>query len=64
MNDQDREFDVVLWGASGFTGRLVAEYLGEHHNDGGLKWALAGRNQSKLEAVRDEFGLTVKVVPR
>lgn len=57
MIDQDREFDVVLWGASGFTGRLVAEYLGEHHCGGGLRWALAGRNQSKLEAVRDEFGL-------
>lgn len=48
-----RRFDLVLWGATGFTGRLVAEYLARHHGVGGdLTWALAGRSQKKLEAVR------------
>jgi saccharopine dehydrogenase (NAD+, L-glutamate forming) len=48
----DRELDVVLVGATGFTGRLTAEYLARHAPDG-LRWGLAGRNRAKLEAVRD-----------
>lgn len=43
-----REFDIVLIGATGFTGQLVAEQLAAM---GGLRWAIAGRNQSKLAAV-------------
>ena len=53
----EREFDVVLWGATGFTGRLVAEHLlARHGTDGGLRWALGGRNAGKLEALRGELG--------
>ncbi|GAC1374417.1 MAG: trans-acting enoyl reductase family protein [Polyangiales bacterium] len=49
-----RTHDVVLWGATGFTGRLVAEYLASHYGVGrDLRWALGGRNRKKLEAVRD-----------
>jgi short subunit dehydrogenase-like uncharacterized protein len=49
-----REYDVVVWGASGFTGRLVVEYLASKYGVGGdLRWAIAGRNQEKLEEVRD-----------
>ena len=50
-----RKYDIIVWGASGFTGRLVAEYLFEQYgvNDS-LKWAMAGRNQAKLEKVRAE----------
>jgi short subunit dehydrogenase-like uncharacterized protein len=50
----DREFDVVLFGATGFTGRLTAEYLARHAPDG-LRWALAGRNPEKLEGVREHL---------
>ena len=50
----DREFDVVLLGATGFTGRLTAEYLARHA-PGGLRWALAGRSSAKLEGVRDRL---------
>jgi len=50
---QHKEFDVIIWGASGFTGRLVAEYLFKKYGQGEtVNWAMAGRNQSKLEAVR------------
>lgn len=51
------KFDIVVYGASGFTGRLVAEYLTSRKgapND--LKWAMAGRSLDKLAAVRDEIG--------
>jgi short subunit dehydrogenase-like uncharacterized protein len=49
-----RDLDIVLLGATGFTGALTAEYLAEHAPSG-LRWALAGRNRSKLEAVRDKL---------
>ena len=49
------DFDVIVYGASGFTGRLVAEYLNATHPD--RKWAMAGRSEEKLAAVRDEMGL-------
>ena len=51
MTDQDRAFDLVLFGATGFTGGLTADYLAEHAPEG-CRWALAGRNPGKLEAVR------------
>ena len=51
------KFDIVVYGASGFTGQLVAEYLAAHYRgDAGLKWAMAGRSKDKLAAVRDAIG--------
>lgn len=51
------EFDIIVYGASGFTGRLVAEYLAKAYGVGGeVKWAMAGRSEGKLAAVRDEIG--------
>ncbi|GAA2216852.1 saccharopine dehydrogenase family protein [Micromonospora olivasterospora] len=49
-----RPYDLVLFGATGFTGALTAEYLARHAPDG-LRWALAGRNPAKLAAVRDRL---------
>ncbi len=54
MAKQDAEFDIIVYGASGFTGRLVAEYLAAQ---GVTKWAMAGRSLSKLAEVRDLMGL-------
>lgn len=49
-------YDVVIMGATGFTGRLVVEYLlGRYGVDGELSWAIAGRDGRKLEALRTEF---------
>ena len=49
-----RSFDIVLFGATGFTGSLVAEYLVKHAPPD-LRWALAGRSLPKLEAVRADL---------
>lgn len=49
------EFDVVIYGATGFTGRLVAEYLASEYGKT-LSWAMAGRSEDKLKQVRDEIG--------
>lgn len=51
-----RELDLVVYGATGFTGRLVAEYLAQRYADGSVKWAMAGRSLTKLEQIRDEIG--------
>ena len=51
------KFDIVVYGATGFTGQLVAEYLATHYKgDANLKWAMAGRSKNKLAAVRDAIG--------
>jgi short subunit dehydrogenase-like uncharacterized protein len=52
-----KKFDIVVYGATGFTGQLVAEYLAAHYkNDKDLKWAMAGRSLDKLKSVRDAVG--------
>ena len=53
-----REFDVIIYGSTGYTGRLVAEYMAGQYGVGGdaPKWAMAGRSQEKLEEVRDLIG--------
>lgn len=52
-----KPFDLVVHGATGFTGRLVVEYLLQRYPAGsGLRWAMGGRSADKLAAVRDEIG--------
>ena len=59
---ENREFDVIVWGATGFTGRLVAEYLLRQYGPPGegsrsnLRWALAGRSEEKLKALLADLG--------
>ncbi|MEJ2530633.1 MAG: saccharopine dehydrogenase NADP-binding domain-containing protein [Halioglobus sp.] len=49
----EKEFDLIIWGASGFTGGLVVEYLLDRYGIGGdLNWAIAGRNRDKLTGLR------------
>src|SRR3954463_7262997 len=51
------KFDIVVYGATGFTGQLVAEYLAaQYKGDAALKWAMAGRSKEKLATVRDAIG--------
>jgi short subunit dehydrogenase-like uncharacterized protein len=58
----NRELDIVVYGATGFTGRLVAEYLNNQYGvNGEVVWAMAGRSLSKLEQVRDEMEISKDV---
>ena len=51
------KFDIVIYGATGFTGQLVAEYLAAHYTGkSDPKWAMAGRSLDKLASVRDAIG--------
>lgn len=57
-------YDVVVLGATGFTGKLVAEYLYKTYGTGGeLRWAIAGRNEHKLKAVRESLGDEARSLP-
>src|SRR3982075_4187491 len=55
------KFDIIVYGATGFTGQLVAEYLAAHYagknpDKGDPKWAMAGRSRDKPASVRDAIG--------
>ncbi|MDX2827687.1 saccharopine dehydrogenase [Streptomyces ipomoeae] len=50
----DRAYDIVLFGATGFVGELTAEYLAAHAPEG-LRWAIAGRSEEKLRALRERL---------
>jgi short subunit dehydrogenase-like uncharacterized protein len=54
----ERPFDIVVYGATGYTGRLVAEYLASHYGNRAEapRWAMAGRSRAKLEEVRALVG--------
>lgn len=53
-----RDLDIVVYGATGFTGRLICGHLQATYGAGsGINWAIAGRNQEKLERLRNELGL-------
>lgn len=61
MSDS-RDLGIVVYGATGYTGRLVCEYLNNQygiHDD--VKWAMAGRSEEKLKSVRDEMGIDANV---
>jgi short subunit dehydrogenase-like uncharacterized protein len=57
----EREHDIVLFGGTGFTGALTAEYLAANA-PASTRWALAGRNQGKLEALRERLGVDVPLL--
>jgi len=53
-----KNFDVIIWGATSFTGKLVCEYIFSNYKTNEIKWAMAGRDKKKLEDVRSEIADT------
>ncbi len=49
----DRQYDIILFGATGFTGALVAEYISVHAKSEGISWAIAGRDAQKLKEIQE-----------
>ena len=63
-NNNQRPHDIVVWGASGFTGKLVTEYLYGNYGVGGeLRWAIAGRNREKLDSLCSDLGIESGSLP-
>ena len=59
MKMNNRSYDIIVFGATGFTGKLVVEYLIEHYgvNNELFTWAIAGRNKDKIEEVIETLAL-------
>lgn len=56
------EFGIIVYGATGYTGRLVCEYLNkEYGSQGEVSWAMSGRSLDKLKQVRDEMGISEEI---
>ena len=55
----DKEFQIILYGATGFTGKLCAEYLKNNYPE--IKWAIAGRDKEKLENLKESLNLDCKI---
>lgn len=53
----EKNLDVVVYGATGFTGQLIAKYLQSAYHDSDLKWGISGRNGHKLETVKQSLGI-------
>lgn len=58
----DRPYDVVLYGASGFVGKQTVQYFANQTAAEPVRWAIAGRNPHKLNAIREELGVQVDVL--
>jgi short subunit dehydrogenase-like uncharacterized protein len=63
MTSRDRRYDIVLLGATGFTGGLTAEYLA-HHAPAELRWAVAGRGVARLERLASQLAFLAPHAPR
>ena len=60
--NKERELGIVVYGATGYTGKLVVEYLNRQYGVGGtVSWAIAGRSLEKLEAVREDLELAAEL---
>ena len=55
MTDTDRSYDIVVWGATGFAGRLVSEYLTQQYTPDGVSLALGGRSEARLDTLESEL---------
>jgi short subunit dehydrogenase-like uncharacterized protein len=57
-----KKFDFVVYGATGFTGKLVVEYLVSNYGDDQtISWAMAGRSIEKLQSVKDDIGVNADI---
>ena len=56
----NKKYEIILYGATGFTGKICCKYLRDNYGD--LVWALAGRNKNKLEQVKSDFKLGGDVI--
>ena len=56
----DRKYEIIVYGATGFTGQICCKYLRDNYKD--LVWAMAGRNKEKLDQIKSDFNLECDVI--
>ncbi len=59
MSTKEREFDLIVFGATGYTGQYVVETLAKSEEAAKYRWAVAGRNRLKLRKTLDDVGMLV-----
>ena len=52
-----KELDLIIWGATGFTGQLVSDYINKKYSNSTLKWGIAGRNKKKVANVAKRINI-------
>ena len=59
-----KPYDVVVFGASSFVGRLLVSYLWQRHGSKGeITWAMAGRSKNKLQSIQAQLGVDAQDIP-
>ena len=53
----EKKYDIIVHGATGFTGKLVCRYLSSHIDAKSIKWAISGRNNKKLESLSQKYNV-------
>ena len=52
-----QQLDLIIWGATGFTGQLVSEYINKKYSNTALKWGIAGRNKEKASVIAKRLNI-------
>ena len=52
-----KQLDLIIWGATGFTGQLVSDYINKKYSNSTLKWGIAGRNKEKVANVAKRLNI-------
>ena len=52
-----KQLDLIIWGATGFTGQLVSEYINKKYSNTALKWGIAGRNKEKVSVIAERLNI-------
>lgn len=60
---KNREFDIVVFGATSFVGKILCNYLVNEYTEPNLTWAMAGRSESKLQALKESLGSNADEIP-
>ena len=53
----NREYDLIIFGATGFTGKLICDYISKHKDSKSIKWSIAGRDSQKLKEISKEYSV-------
>ena len=52
-----KKLDLIIWGATGFTGQLVSQYINKTYSSTDLKWGIAGRNKEKILSIANKLNI-------
>ena len=63
MSVSTKEFEIVVFGATSFVGKILCNYLCNEYREPNLRWAMAGRSSAKLSELRTQLGENAKAVP-